>query len=194
MEEMMSQTISLIQSNETGINIIVTIIVAVVFGDMAAVYATRRFQKKEAKRARLTALQSLVNEVERIQKVVDHNRQLESIAKIQSVTRMPVAAFETAFVSGERGLSVSKKLLQAVTDYLACADSINSLVDIYPSSITNLKTELDRTDDIIQQIVEASEHKLPENLERLRTYLREEIERGYGLSILLTRWCMNCTG
>ncbi len=163
--------------------IIVSYCVAKKYGDLAAVDATRRFHEEDAKRARLTALQLLVNEVERIQKVVDHNRQLESIAKIQSVTRMPVAAFETAFVSGERGLSVSKELLQAVTDYLACADSINSLVDIYPASITKLGTQLDRTGDIIQQIVEASEHKLPENLERLRTYLREEIERGYGLSI-----------
>ena len=183
MEEMMSQIISFIQSNETGINIIVTIIVAAAFGDMAAVYATRRFQKMEAKRARLTALQSLVNEVERIQKVVNHNRQLNTDAAIQAVTRIPVAAFETAFVSGERGLDAGNELLQAVTDYLACADSINSLVDIYPASITKLTTQLDRTGDIIQQIVEASEHKLPENLEMLRTYLREEIERGYGLSI-----------
>lgn len=178
MEEVMSQIISFIQNNETGINIIVTIVVAVAFGDMAAVYATRRFQEKEAKRARLTALQSLVNEAERIQKVTDHNRQLNKGTPIQDVTRMPVAAFETAFVSGGRGLDAGNELLQAVTDYLACADSVNSLVDIYPASIAGIGgSGTGYSKHIIEKIVETSEHKLPQNLERLRTYLREEIER-----------------
>lgn len=184
MEEVMRQIMSFIQNNETGINIIVTIIVAAALGDIAAVYATRRFQKKEAKRARLTALQSLANEVERIQKVADHNRQLNNGTPIQAVTRVPVAAFETAFVSGGRSLDAGNELLQAVTDYLACADSVNSLVDIYPASIGGIGTSgTGYSSYVIEKIVEASKHKLPENLERLRIYLREEIEGGYGLSI-----------
>ena len=161
--------------------IIVSYHVAKKYGDLAAVDATRRFHEEDAKRARLTALQSLVNEVERIQKVADHNRQLNKGTPIQAVTRMPVAAFETAFVSGERGLDAGNELLQAVTDYLACADSVNSLVDIYPASIAGIGTSgTDYSKHTIEKIVETSEHKLPENLERLRIYLREEIERAMG--------------
>jgi len=157
--------------------IIVSYIVARKYGDLAAVEATRRFHEEDARRVRMTALQSLVNEVERIQKVVEHNRQLTTDTAIQPVARMPVAAFETAFVSGRTGLNVSKELLQVATDYLACADGINSLVESYPASLAGLGTRRvpNYSDGIIEQIAKVSEHRLPEILERLRTHLQEEI-------------------
>ncbi len=94
----------------TTCEFIITIIVSVVFSDVAAVITTLIYQNHKAKKARLTVLRALANEVERIRKVVEHNGQLKVMDTVQPVTRMPMVAFETAFVSGEPGLDVSDGL------------------------------------------------------------------------------------
>jgi hypothetical protein len=168
----------------TTCEFIITIIVSVVFSDVAAVITTLIYQNHKAKKARLTVLRALANEVERIRKVVEHNGQLKVMDTVQPVTRMPMVAFETAFVSGEPGLDVSDGLLQAVTDYLACAASINSLVETYAafaSSSTGLAPRQVGVEGssycgyTIQQIVEASTQKLPGILDALHAHLKEEM-------------------
>jgi hypothetical protein len=79
---------------------------------------------------------SLMREVERIQKVIDHNLQLKLDDTPQHAKEMPVTAFETAF-HGERRLDVSEELEQAVDDYLDFAASINLLVARYENQISS---------------------------------------------------------
>lgn len=50
------------------VSVIVAYLVAVKYGDMAAVKATRKFHEEDVARARVAALQSLRNEVVRIRK------------------------------------------------------------------------------------------------------------------------------
>jgi hypothetical protein len=125
---------------------------------------------------------SLMREVERIQKIVDHNLQLRLDDTPQLVKKMPVTAFETAF-GGERRLGVSERLLQAVADYLDFAASINLLVDRYENQIRSGRGTdplqigvlgSSRSSYTIQQIQEISKQELSEALEKLRIYLRGE--------------------
>jgi hypothetical protein len=126
---------------------------------------------------------SLMREVERIQKIVDHNLQLKLDDTPQLVKKMPVTAFETAF-GGERRLGVSERLSQAVADYLDFAVSINLLVDRYENQIRSGRGTdplqigvpgSSRSSYTIQQIQEEiSKQELSEALEKLRIYLRGE--------------------
>jgi hypothetical protein len=125
---------------------------------------------------------SLMREVERIQKIVDHNLQLKLDDTPQLVKKMPVTAFETAFGGGRR-LGVSEELLQAVADYLDCAAYINLLVDRYENLIRSGQGTDPRqigvpgsslSSHAIQQIQEISKQELSEALEKLRIYLRGE--------------------
>jgi hypothetical protein len=166
------------------VGVLVSYFVATKYGDLAAVEVSQKLRAEEINQARLTAFRSLLNEVERIQKIVDRNRQLNKHGKIQAVTRMPVAAFETAFVAGRPGLDADEELMKFVTDYLACADSINSLVDIYPASMSSPSdgstlgvSASSYAEFVIQQVIAISTDELPGILERLRILLQEEIQR-----------------
>jgi len=168
----------------TTCEFIITIIVSVVFSDVAAVITTLIYQNCKAKKARLTVLRALANEVERIRKVVKQNSRLKVVDTVQPVTRMPMITFETAFVSGKPGLDVSDGLLQAVTDYLACAATINSLVETYAAFVSSstglapLQMGIEGSSYCgytIQQIVEASTQKLPGILDTLHAHLKEEM-------------------
>ena len=108
---------------------ILSFIVASRYGDMAAVRATRKYHEEDARRARAATLLSLRNEVSRIQKAAEHNSQLDPRHSPHDTARMPTAAVETAFVSGTPGLVVGPELLDASTEYVARADSINSLIE-----------------------------------------------------------------
>jgi hypothetical protein len=166
------------EGRERGMDIcqfVISIVVAVVFSDVAAVFTTLAYQRKQAKKARLTSLCSLVNEVERIEKVTYRNTQLKPRETIQPVTRLPVAAFETAFVSGRPGLVVREELKQVVADYLVRADSINSLIDIYPASISRIGTGgTSYTGHIIDKIIGES-MELIEVIKRLKSLLDTEV-------------------
>ena len=156
---------------------ILSYIVARRYGDLAAVEASRRLHEEDARRARLMALRSLLNEVERIRKVAEHNSGLAPQETALSVTRVPTIAFETAFVSGTSNIGGSSELLVTVTDYLACADSINSLVDIYVAGTTSAGGEgARRVTDSARKIVGKCKDDLPKILDSLKTFLQRELE------------------
>jgi len=162
-----------------AVGVLMSYFVARQYGDVAAVRATRKFYEEDARKARLTALQSLVNEVARIRKLVEHNSHLLPLtnAPVKSLTKMPIAAFETAFVSGRHGLAVSSHLLNAVTDYFTHADSINLLVDIYVAGIpSGTAVSQTRRRTAVQKIAEICTAELPKILDQLEIHLRRELE------------------
>jgi len=124
---------------------------------------------------------SLMREVERIQKIVDHNLQLKLDDAPQVVKRMPATALETAF-GGERRLGVSKELLQAVDDYLDCAASVNALVDTYKNMIRSGRGTVQGQIGImgsspssytIQKIQKVSKQECQECIEGLKQRIEE---------------------
>lgn len=135
------------------------------FGDVAGQDAARRFQEEDAKRARVTAFQSLINVVARIQKLVEYYQSPDFGTR--GVPKLPVTAFEMAFVSGSPGLAASSELLDAVNNYLVLADSINSLIDIYLASQTRVGN--------LGEIRRACP-PLSEVLNRLGDYLQRELD------------------
>jgi hypothetical protein len=156
---------------------VVSVVVAVVFSDVAAVVTTLIYQKRENKKARLMALRSLLNEVKRIQKAAEHNAGLQPRAPPHDIARMPVAAFETAFVSGKPGLSVSSDLLDASMEYLARADSINSLVEIYLNALGGESSRMaGERKQAVEKVVEVCTDELLAILDSLSDLLQAELE------------------
>jgi hypothetical protein len=145
------------------VNMVVVYLVARMYGDVAGAKAARKFQEEDAKRARRAVFQSLRNEVVRIRKLAEYYRTPDTSA----VPKAPVAAFETAFVSGSPALAARKELVDAVCDYLVRADRINSFVDMYLHSLDKGVTFSD--------IIMACD-PLPEILKRLDDCLRRELE------------------
>jgi hypothetical protein len=157
--------------------IIISALVAWGFGDLAAVRASRKLHEEDARKARLMALRSLLNEVERIEKVAKHNSlELKPGQFAQSVTKMPVAAFETAFVCGKPTISSDSELLKAVTDYLARADSINSLVDIYISGVGGTEAGARGRRATVETIQEYCGEDLSKILSSLREFLQRSLK------------------
>jgi hypothetical protein len=153
------------------ISSVVAFFLAKHFGDVAGTKAAIEFEKDKAAKARVAALQSLLNEVERIRKLAKHNS--DSKPKV----KMPTAAFEAAFVSGTSGLAVSPDLLNAVTDYLVCADRINMSVDIYVSETPSAGgSSRGRMDDASQDIRELCSDTLRGILDQLSYALQRELE------------------
>ena len=124
----------------SGIAIVASIIMGVVtlvaskniakkYGDLAGSQAAIDYEERKAAEARTTTLRALRNEVARIRKLGEANSQIRNDGL--GMARMPTTAFETAFVSEPSGLSVDPELLDAVVDYLARADAINSRIDTY---------------------------------------------------------------
>jgi hypothetical protein len=103
-------------------------------GDIAAQRVTRKYHEEQADRVRRLALQSLRNEVQRVERLASHNRGLldKSDGLRRFPVRLPTMAFETALLStdfdllGDRQDRVSTQLLNSVIAFLAQADSINS--------------------------------------------------------------------
>lgn len=160
---------------------IVSFIVARWYGDMAAVRATRKYHEEDARKARAATLLSLRNEVSRIQKAAEHNSQLNPAHSPHDIARIPTAAFETAFVSGRPGLDVSPDLLDASTEYLTCADSINSLIDAYLSALGGESSQMvDVRNEAVRKIAKACGDTLPNILGRLSTCLQRELDEADG--------------
>lgn len=154
----------------SAIGVIVAYVVARKYGDMAAVKATRKFQKEEAARARIAAFQSLINEVERIRRVLGHYDPADTRAESGGVPKMPVAAFETAFVSGTPTLAANEELVRAACDYLVHADSVNSLIGMYQPGPVMAAGRV-----TFQDVCRACA-PIPEILDRLDDCLRHELE------------------
>jgi hypothetical protein len=160
------------------VGVYVSYLVAKRYGDVAGTRAAWEFQQHDAAKARITALQSLLNEGTRIRKMAHRNSQLVHQVSPPAIVRMPVAAFEAAFVSGSRCLSDSPDLLDAVTDYLAEADTINLLIDTYfslaPAIGTN-QAAISGREDALSRIRDTSK-RVPEILDRLDMCLKSELE------------------
>jgi hypothetical protein len=159
------------------VSIFVSVYVARKYGDVAGVKEIIEHEKAKADEAHISALQSLANEVKRIRKLAEHNAQLDPDRSAQSVGRMPVAAFETAFVSGTLPLAVGQDLLNAVTDYLACADSINTLVDVYVATSPSAGGHgLAQLHAAVRETKRICTEELPGILDRLGGALQAELE------------------
>lgn len=148
----------------------VAIFVAKNYGDVAGAKVILEAQAKDAARARVAAFQSLVNEVERIRTVVGHYDPSDIRAESRGVPKMPVAAFETAFVSGTSTLAASEELVRAVCDYLVHADSVNSLIGMYQPGPVMAAGRV-----TFQDVCRACA-PIPEILDRLDDCLRHELE------------------
>ena len=110
--------------------IIVSIIGAWIFGEQAAV----RYEKRKEKKERRAAHESLLNQLGLIEKLAQDNIERSKAPRnYNCLIRLPVAAFETAFVSEKPLLSDHKELLQMVNNYLSEAYAVNAAVDIYLS-------------------------------------------------------------
>jgi hypothetical protein len=131
---------------------LVAIIVAIFGGDVAAYLLQTCREKKQAKKARSAALRSLLNEVERIRQVEYRHKRLDHGRAIEGIPRMPVAAFEKAFVSGTEVLEVSDQLLKDVSDYLVAADLINSLVELHGFAMAAGGSGGMRPNDVAEEI------------------------------------------
>jgi hypothetical protein len=140
-------------------------LIAKKYGDVAGTLAARRFQEEDAKRARVAAFQSLINEVVRIREVAKHY-QSPSFDTASGAPKLPVTAFETAFVSGSPGLAAREELVKAVSEYLVFADSINWLIDKHLIGGGNLGDFAIRQDWT----------RLSEVLNRLNDCLERELE------------------
>ena len=148
------------------------------YGDVAGTLITIKNQEQDAARARVTALRSLLNEVARIRKLADRNSEVVTQTGGIGMVRMPVTAFETAFVSGSPGLSVSSDLLDAVTDYLTEADTINSLIDTYlwlAPAVGAATYATSARSDAVNRVKDIS-NKLSDILKRLDERLKSELE------------------
>lgn len=112
------------------VEIVIAIIVAWFFGEKAAV----RYEKKKEKEERIAAHQSLLNQVKLIEHLARSNIERSKEPKnYDSLIRLPVRAFETAFVSEKPVLSNYPELSQRVNSYLSEAYAVNAAVDVYLS-------------------------------------------------------------
>jgi len=153
-------------------SIAISVYVAKKYGDVAGAARMIRYEQERAAQARVSTLRSLINEVERIRKLVEHNSQSKP------VLRVPTAAFEAAFISGQSGLVPSRQLLSAVTDYLTCADTINTWIGVYSAAVLSTQevTQAQAMDASLE-IKRLCADFVPSILDRLRDALRSELER-----------------
>lgn len=163
-----------------GVNALLSHYLARKYGDVAGAKAAIKYQQEQAAKARVVALQSLLNEIERIRKLADHNSKQVVGSGVHSVVRMPTTAFETAFLSGESVLLENWKgdsdseILASATDYLNEAYSINVLVDLYLGLVRGLSSAEDRRrNDVITQVASKCQ-ELSGILNRLEENLRRE--------------------
>jgi len=146
------------------------------YGDLAGNQAAIDYEERKVAEARITALGALRNEVTRIRKLVETNSQIGNDGL--GMVRMPTAAFETAFVSEPSGLSVDSELLDAVVDYLVCADTINSRIDTYlkfGAALGQSQYAGGIVGDAVREVRDKSK-AIPDMLDRLDTLLERELD------------------
>lgn len=176
--EMITVALSALALVVSVAGVVVSYLVARKYGDLAALKAARELHEEDARKARVLVLRSLLNEAARVRKIGESNATVR-IGVIAPVARLPVTAFKTAFVSGTPGLQAGEELLQAVADYLACADSVNGLIDVYPAAVAGRGNRSLGTpgnaEYVVEQVADICRDKLPGMLDRLEHALREEI-------------------
>ena len=109
------------------ISVVVSVLSAKRYGDVAGSIKQIQYDQAKSTQATIAGLRSLINEVARIKKLVDHNSQTEPMLVL------PTAAFEAAFLSGQSSLIPPDRLLDAVTTYLMQADLISELIQMNAS-------------------------------------------------------------
>jgi hypothetical protein len=118
---------------------LLTVVAAILTGDVAAFWLGNRRDKTDAKKARDALLRSLLSEVARIRSIAESHtaieKEIESRKWVPGITRLPVATFESAASRAAGTLAATPELRTAISQYLASADAINILVDYYFASL-----------------------------------------------------------
>ena len=164
------------------VSVIGSLIAAKYYGDVAGTRAAIEFEKRKAVQANIVALKALLNEIARIRSIAGRNSELVRHNKsFQTVVRIPVMAFEVAFLSKESSLleedeNVSSEILDTVTAYLTEAHSINTLVEVYIRLTAGLSSQEARwRAEIVTKIVDKSKALLS-ILQRLESHLRNRLK------------------
>lgn len=154
------------------------------FGDVAGAKAAIEYEEGKTATARIAALQTLLNEVTRIRGLAGHNAALSGPKLVaQPVTKMPVTAFETAFLSGQssllgRGRDTSDiaELMACVAVYLREAGAINTLVDLYLGLIRGLSSAEERRREIVLNDMAQRSEKMASLVDQLGKHLCQALE------------------
>ena len=170
---------------KTNLNSIIALLVAVGasfivakrYGDLAGAAAAISYEEEKSRRARVAAFRALLNQVDLAEKLAQANAEGHSILeKSRGLVRLPVQAFETAFVSGEPILSDDRELLSAVNDYLTEAYIINSVISLHLSHETGPgNSETTRTGQQTVDQVRKACRALPQILTTLRGQLKADL-------------------
>jgi hypothetical protein len=153
-------------------SVVISIYVAKKYGDVAGTAKMIQYEQKRAVQARISTLQSLINEVERIRKVVERNSQSKP------VLRVPTAAFDAAFISGQSGLVPGQELLSAVTDYLTYADTVNTWIGVYLAAMLSAQgVAQTQVMDASLEIKRLCTDGIPPILDRLGEALQCELDK-----------------
>ncbi len=155
----------------------VSYLVAKRYGDLAGADAAIGYEEEKSRRARVAAFRALLNQVDLTEKLLQANAQGHSILEqSRGLVRLPVQAFETAFVSGEPILSDDRELLSAVNDYLTGAYIINSVISLHLSHETGPgSSETTRTGQQTVDQVRKACRALPQILTTLRVQLEADL-------------------
>ena len=152
-----------------------SVVVAKLYGDMAALKEDRKRQDEEARKAKHTALQSLLTEVKRADYVRRTNAKCALGTVGVSATRLPVDAFSTAFSAGTPGMSVGEDLLDWVAKYLTAADVINGAVDQFATVHSRVGDP--PREKTLEGIRDMCRDLLPDILANLKRHLELELEK-----------------
>jgi hypothetical protein len=166
----------LISAIFSGIAIAVSFSTAKRYGDVAGTLAARRFEEEDARKARNLALKALLNEIGLVRKLAKSNTITETkFPAFRGVARIPVAPFETAFISGRPALDVRNQTLDAVTEYLSNAYYVNALIDIYLTTPLGAGSAAMSYARYILKRVEETCTALPDVLDRMKACIEQEL-------------------
>jgi hypothetical protein len=151
-------------------SIVISVYVAKKYGDVAGAARMIQYEQERGVHARISTLRSLINEVDRIRKLVEHNSQSKPALKVST------APFEIAFISGQSGLAPGQELFNAVIDYLTYADIINTWISVclaaMPSTQGAARTQ---AMDASLEIKRLCTDSVPPILDRLKDALQREM-------------------
>jgi hypothetical protein len=146
------------------------------YGDLAGTIKIIEYEKEKAVEIRRSALRSLINETERIRKLVNHNSQLTPASSSNPPVRVPTSAFETAFVSGSTNIAASERVLDTAAEYLVHADRINVLIEVYVSGVPSGEgTTKARMREAVKEIERLCQRSLGDIVDNLQEALRTEL-------------------
>ena len=152
------------------------------YGDVAGTKAAIEYEEQKTAKARVVALHALWNEVARIRAVAIQNHALDPRGRHQNAIRMPVAAFETAFLSKESVLlekwQKESEFFADAKQYLLEAYFVNAQIDFFLSASGALANPLasEMMVHMTSQIVDRSK-EVVKILTRLEEHLERELDK-----------------